>query len=125
MKSLRSFFCFIGIASALMAAPQVIVLEGELTNTTADVSAPAQLVLTIEGAIVKAQLVTAAPLTGTGELAGVLENGWCHLQGTLEQGVTLRLRGGLNERDFRGTYLAAVPGDLVQYGRFHFTRKQP
>lgn len=124
MKSLRLFFLLLSITTAALAAPQIITLEGELTNTTAGVTAPARLVLSVEGEAVTAKLVTDAPLTGTGELSGVIESGWCQLRGTLEQGVTLRLRGGLNERDFRGTYLAATQGELLQYGRFQFVRKE-
>lgn len=124
MNRLRLFLLFVCSVGAVIAAPRVITLKGELTNTTGDVSAAAQLVLTVEGENVVAKLVTAAPLTGTGELHGVLEDGWCHLRGVLEQGITMRLRGGLNERDFRGTYLAAVPGELLQYGRFRLVRKE-
>lgn len=125
MKTLRAMLWLLCLAGPLAAAPQTIVLVGELTNTSADVSAAARLTLEVTDGKVKAQLVTEAPLTGTGELSGVLEGGWCHLQGALAQNVTLRLRGGLNERDFRGTYSAATAGALVQYGRFQFTRKQP
>lgn len=122
MKSLRLLFGLLGTTIALAAAPQTIVLVGELTNTTADVSAPARLTLEVTDGKVRARLVTQAPLTGTGELTGVLEGGWCELRGALGEGVTLRLRGGLNERDFRGTYVAAVEGSLVQYGRFQLAR---
>jgi hypothetical protein len=36
----------------------------------------------------------------------------------LEEGVTLQLRGVQNAKDFRGTYIAAVPDSLLQYGKF-------
>lgn len=105
------------------AAPQTIRLSGELTNTTGDVSAPVELVLTIDGEKVIAQLRTSPPLTGSGTLTGELRGGWCQLAGKLNEGFAIQLRGVINAQDFRGTYIAAVPGSLLQYGKFQLARE--
>jgi hypothetical protein len=107
------------LAGALGAAePRTLVLYGAATNTTAEATANVQLVLAIDGEKVTAQMKTEAPLVGTGKLEGRMLGSWLELSGTLEEGFQIQFRGVLNERDFRGTYLAAVPGEPVQYGKF-------
>lgn len=76
------------------------------------------LTLVISGEKVTAQLKTDAPLSGTGELTGRCVGGWCELTGKLPDNLTLKLRGVMNDRDFRGLYLAALPGQPIQYGTF-------
>lgn len=125
MKPLALFLCLslAAFAAGAAAAPQTIRLSGELTNTTGDVSAPAELVLTIDGEKVTAQLRTSPPLTGSGTLTGELHGGWCQLAGKLDEGFAFQLRGVLNAQDLRGTYIAAVPGSLLQYGKFQLARE--
>jgi adhesin HecA-like repeat protein len=120
--NLRLFFLLLSLAAHATAA-ETITLTGELTNTTGGVSAAATLVLTVDGETVTAQLKTSAPLSGTGKMAGQMRGGWCELHGRLEDGLTLKLRGVLNDRDFRGTYIAAVPSSLLQYGKFQLARE--
>lgn len=118
MKRLSWFFLSLFAIFAATAQPRTVTLVGSLTNTTVDVSADATLVLTIDGENLTAQLKTEQPLSGTGTLEGRILGGWCDLHGQLEEGVTLQLRGVLNAKDFRGTYIAAVPDSLLQYGKF-------
>ena len=118
----RLLFLLICLAARAVAA-ETLTLAGELTNTTGDVSAAATLVLTVDGETVTAQLKTSAPLSGTGKLEGRMRGGWCELRGRLDKGLTLQLRGVLNGQDFRGTYIAAVPDSLLQYGKFQLARK--
>ena len=96
-------------------------LYGDITNTTVDASSKARLTLSIEGENVVATLKTEPPLSGSGRLEGKFRNGWCELSGKTEQGFQLQFRGVLNAQDFRGTYLAAVPGEPIQYGKFQLT----
>lgn len=126
--------CFVRIFSVVLFSlravlvfaagePAALILEGTVTNTTiGDTSAPARIELRIDGEKVSGRLVTEKPLTGTGDLTGRLIGGWLELSGTLDGGLTIQFRGALSPRDYRGTYLAAVPGELVQYGRFDLKR---
>lgn len=79
------------------------------------------LTLVITGEKVVAQLKTDAPLSGTGELTGRCVGGWCELIGKLPDNLTLKFRGVMNAHDFRGLYLAAIPGQPIQYGTFQLT----
>ncbi len=119
-------FLLAGLAGALRAAePEVRVFYGLATNTTAEASANVLLVLAIDGEKVVGQMQTEAPLAGSGRLEGRLIGGWCELKGQLEEGFTIEFRGACNARDFRGTYTAAVPGELLQYGKFQLSLQSP
>lgn len=124
MKPLLPLVCLWLTASAALAAPRVVTLAGTLTNTTEEVSATATLVLTINGEKITAQLKTEKPLNGTGALEGRLLGSWCELSGKLAEGVVMQLRGVINERDLRGTYIAVTPGSLLQYGKFELARTE-
>lgn len=100
---------------------RTVELTGTLTNTTVEAEAPARLVLAVRGETVTATLTTEPPLVGSGKLEGRIRGGWCELAGRLEQGFQIQLRGVMNSRDLRGTYLAAVDGSPLQYGKFHLT----
>jgi hypothetical protein len=104
---------------------RTVVLEGTVTNTTADVAAKARLVLTITGEKVSAMLTTEQPLMGRGRIEGTMQGGWCELAGKLEEGFQIQFRGVLNAVDYRGTYLAAVPQTPVQYGSFQLKITPP
>ena len=106
---------------AATAAPRTLELSGPATNTTAEVTAVLHLTLVIAGEQLTAQLRTDAPLTGSGQLTGRAAGGWCALEGKVAEGFAVKFRGVLNARDFRGTYLAAVPGAPLQYGKFLLT----
>ncbi len=113
------------LAGVLRAAePRTLVLYGPATNTTAEVTANVQLVLAIDGEKVTAEMKTEAPLVGTGKLQGRMLGSWCELSGKLTEGFQIQFHGVLNARDFRGTYLAAVPGEPVQYGKFQLAVKK-
>lgn len=113
----------LGSAGWMSAAEKTtLVLAGTVTNTTGGASAVARLELVMEGETVTATLSTEAPLTGSGALTGRLVGGWLELYGKLNEGFQIKFRGALSGRDYRGTYLAAVPGQLVQYGRFQLAR---
>lgn len=103
------------------STPRTIFVEGSITNTTAEIASVARLELVIEGETAKATLRTEPPLSGSGQLVGRMRGGWCELSGKLSEGFVLHLRGAINERDFRGTYTAEIPGSPIQYGKFHFT----
>ena len=118
---MKFFLCLFAAAATATAAPRTLVLTGTLTNTTVEISAPARLELTLDGETVSARLVTSPPLTGTGSLTGRCVEGWCDLSGSLDGGFTVKFRGVLNARDFRGTYVATPPSGAVQYGRFELT----
>ncbi len=116
-------FAVSGALASAASAPKksgarTLTLAGLLTNTTADASGNARLTLAIEGNNVTATLKTEPPLIGSGKLEGTFRNGWLELSGKLDEGFTLQFRGALNARDYRGTYIAAVPGTPVQYGKF-------
>lgn len=111
-------------AAALAAAPRTLVLYGPVTNTTGDdVTANVRLVLTIEGENVSGEMKTEAPLVGTGKVQGRMIGAWCELRGKMEEGFDIAFRGAVNDTDFRGTYIAAVPGEPVQYGKFQLMRE--
>jgi hypothetical protein len=120
MKRLLLFLCF-GCAPlfAATAPPRTLTLAGPATNTTVAVTAVMHLTLVLDGEKAAAELKTDAPLTGSGPLKGRFIGGWCELEGRLAEGFTIKIRGVLNARDFRGTYLAAVPGTPLQYGKFN------
>ncbi len=118
---MKFFLGYLAAAAIAAAAPRTLLLTGTLANTTAEASAPARLELTLDGDTVSARLVTSPPLTGTGALSGRYADGWCELSGTLDGGITVKFRGVLNARDFRGTYVATPAQGAVQYGRFDLT----
>ena len=118
-KRLLIFIFLIAATLRAATAPaRTVELAGTATNTTADVSAAMHLTLVITGENVTAQLRTEAPLSGSGKLTGRFVGGWCELEGQLAEGFAFKLHGVLNARDFRGLYLAAVPGVPLQYGKF-------
>lgn len=96
---------------------------GPATNTTAEVTAQMELVITIEGEKATATLRTEQPLVGSGKLEGTYRGGWCELTGKLNEGFSLRLCGVFDGKDFRGTYYAVVPGQPLQYGRVRLALK--
>lgn len=108
-------------ASPPAPVSRTLQFDGPATNTTAEVTATMHLTLVITGEKVTAQLKTDAPLSGTGELTGRCVGGWCELIGKLPDNLTLKFRGVMNDRDFRGLYLAAIPGQPIQYGNFQLT----
>lgn len=119
IKILLSFVLLIGVARA---ENSTISLAGTVTNTTANLTARAQLEITQDGEKVTARLVTSPPLTGTGNMTGRMVDGWCELSGNFGEGFGLRFTGVINARDFRGTYVVTPKQGLTQYGRFDFTQ---
>lgn len=119
--------CALVCATSLLAASATrsLGLAGTLTNTTADADGKARLSLVITGEKATATLKCEPPLTGSGRLEGSFRHGWLELSGKLDEGYTLQLRGVLNARDYRGTYVAAVPGSPVQYGKFQLAIETP
>lgn len=117
-KILLSFVLFVSVARA---ETRTISLEGTVTNTTANLTAPAQLEMTQDGENTTARLVTSPPLTGTGTMAGRIVDGWCELSGDFGEGFGFRLTGVINAHGFRGTYVVIPKQGLTQYGRFDFT----
>jgi hypothetical protein len=115
---LLSFALFVSVARA---ETRTISLEGTVTNTTANLTAPAQLELTQDGEKISARLVTSPPLTGTGNMTGRIVDGWCELSGDFGEGFALRFTGVINPHAFRGTYVVIPKQGLTQYGRFDFT----
>lgn len=110
--------CAAGLAAAPAPAARVLSLYGAITNTTGEVEARARIALTIQGEKVTGTLGTEAPLSGSGALEGRFRNGWLELSGKLSEGSTIQFRGALNSVDYRGTYLVATAGTMVQYGKF-------
>lgn len=100
-------------------------LRGTVTNTTMEVSATARMDLVVDGEKVTGRLVTEKPLLGTGAVTGRFVGGWLELSGKTAEGFTLLFHGTLSPRDYRGTYLAVLPGQLAQYGRFTLLREAP
>lgn len=123
MKTLLRLFLLVmfsfAAATARGAAPKALALKGSVTNTTGEISAPAELAITRDGEKLVAQLVTKPPLSGTGKMEGVNRDGWCELSGKLGD-FEIRFRGVLSARTFRGTYTAKPDHGQVQYGRFDF-----
>ncbi|MBP6508330.1 MAG: hypothetical protein KA257_12265 [Opitutaceae bacterium] len=120
MKHSGLLVIFLLTAALATAAPRTLMLAGPITNTTGDVTAQARLVLTIDGEKLTAEIHTEAPLSGSGKMTGRLRDAWCELEGRLSEDVRIVLRGVLNEKDLRGTYIAAVPDSFIQYGKFQF-----
>lgn len=104
------------------ARTQTLVLTGPVTNTTMERTATVRLTLAIEGGKVTGTMKTEPPLAGTGRLEGVFRGGWCELKGRLDEGFEIRLCGVFDGRDFRGTYIVAVPGEPLRYGRFQLAQ---
>lgn len=119
--SRRFLLALLLAAASAFAAPRTLTFTGTLTNTTADLAAPATLVLTIDAGKLTATLHTEPPLTGAGALTGRIVGGWCELSGELAEHLRIQFRGAFNDRDFRGTYTATLPNALVQYGTFQFS----
>lgn len=105
-------------ASPVESVRRTIVLFGEVRNTTAEASAKMRLELTIQGEKVTGVLTTQGALSGSGRVEGKLRGGWCELAGELVEGYRIQMRGGLNARDYRGTYFVGMAGSPVQYGKF-------
>lgn len=110
---------FATVAAMAADAPKTK-LKGTLTNTTGEVTAPAELEFTEEKGKLVARLKTLPPLTGTGALSGANRDGWCELSGPLDGGFTVKFTGVLNAQSFRGTYTARPEHGQLQYGRFEF-----
>ena len=121
---MRSLFITMALALATIravaaeASPRSIVAEGTITNTTIGVSAGVRLEMLITGEAVSASIKTELPLAGSGVLHGRWLGGWCTLEGKLQEGFLVRMRGVANTSDFRGTYVVEVPGSTEQFGRF-------
>ena len=114
-------FSFVLLVSVAHAETRTISLAGTVTNTTATLTAPAQLEMTQDGEKITARLVTSPPLTGTGNMTGRIVDGWCELSGDFGEGFGLRFTGVINAHAFRGTYVVIPKQGLTQYGRFDFT----
>ncbi len=138
----RPFLCallllgFLAPLATIIAAPtRTLTLRGPITNLTAEATATVTLVLTIEdeapgsaaapGRTVSGTMKTEPPLTGSGKISGRFLGGWCELRGQLDEGFQIEFRGAFDERDYRGTYLVAIPGQPLQYGKFQLTRDPP
>jgi hypothetical protein len=114
-------------ATALAAVEtRTLVLHGPVTNTTGDdVTANVLVVLTIEGEKVTGEITTEPPLAGTGKVEGRMLGAWCEFGGEMLEGFRIAFRGAVNAKDFRGTYVATVPGEPVQYGSFQLKVQAP
>ncbi len=107
------------IAPFCAAEPRTLVLHGPVTNTTEDgATANVSMTLTVDGEKVTGEMRTEPPLVGTGKLEGRMVGAWCEVGGEMAEGYRIQFRGVVNGKDFRGTYVAAVPGEPVQYGKF-------
>ena len=121
---MRFVFIIIALGLATIRAiaaevkPRSFVVEGTITNTTIGVSAGVRLEMLITGEAVSASIKTELPLAGSGVLHGRWLSGWCTLEGKLQEGFLLRMRGVADASDFRGTYVVEVPGSTAQFGRF-------
>ena len=113
------------ILAATAAERQTASMSGEVTNTTADIKAPAQIEIFREGGKITATLKTSPPLTGTGQLTGRCLDGWCDLSGKLDGGLVIKFRGVLNAHTFRGTYVVTPDHGPTQYGHFDFADVLP
>jgi hypothetical protein len=122
---MKTLILFLVLLMPALADSRTLHLTGTLTNTTVEVVASAQLEITQDGEKLSAQLVTAAPLSGTGTLTGRCLDGWCELSGTLDGGFIAKFRGVLSAREFRGTYVVTVSPGQTQYGRFSFALAAP
>ena len=126
MNTRRIFWFFLGATLASVAlraaAPASLSLRGTVTNTTMELSALARMDLLIDGETITGRLVTEKPLLGTGAVTGRFVGGWLELSAKTDEGFLLQFRGTLSPRDYRGTYLAVLPGQLAQYGRFTLLR---
>lgn len=108
------------------AETRTLVLHGTVTNTTEDdATAKVLMVLSVDGEKVVGEMKTEAPLMGTGKLEGRMVGAWCELSGEMQEGFRIQFRGAVNAKDFRGTYVAVVPGEPVQYGNFQLKVQAP
>ncbi|MEO6995276.1 MAG: hypothetical protein ABI273_16840 [Lacunisphaera sp.] len=121
MKKIFLSFAVLALLATLAAAqPRTISLAGTVTNTTANLTAPARLDLTQEGKTIHASIVTSPPLSGTGTMTGRCLDGWCELSGDVVEGFSFKFRGVLTADGFRGTYVVTPKQGQTQYGRFEF-----
>lgn len=109
------------ILTAGAAELPTVAMSGEVTNTTGDIKAAAEIKITHDGEKISADLTTAPPLTGTGRLTGRCLDGWCDLSGNLDGGLAIKFRGVINAHSFRGTYTVTPAQGQIQYGHFDFT----
>ncbi|HEY4247940.1 MAG TPA: hypothetical protein VGM64_13890 [Lacunisphaera sp.] len=116
----KIFLSFVLLVTLAAAQPRTISLAGTVTNTTGNVTAPAQLEITQDGETIRASIVTLPPLTGTGAMTGRCLDGWCELSGDVAEGFSFKFRGVLNADSFRGTYMVTPKQGQTQYGRFNF-----
>ena len=104
------------------AAPTPLVLAGQITNTTHDVTASARFELTFTGDTIGGFLAVEKPLLeGRWPVEGTRRGAWIEI--VCRQTPTTRIvfRGVLSAPELRGTYLDGGGGELVQYGRFQAT----
>lgn len=109
-------------APASPAAPTSLVLAGQITNTTHDVTAPGRFELTFTGDTIGGFLAVEKPLLeGRWPVEGTRRGAWIEI--VCRQTPTTRIvfRGVLSATELRGTYLYGGGGELVQYGRFQAT----
>lgn len=108
--------------AAAPAAPTPLVLAGQITNTTHDVTAPARFELTFTGDTIGGFLAVEKPLLeGRWPIEGTRRGAWLEI--VCRQTPTSRVvfRGVLSATELRGTYIFGGGGELVQYGRFQAT----
>ncbi len=126
MKTGAAILLMVWAAALAAAETRTLVMHGPVTNTTGDdVTANVLVVLTVEGEKVTGEMKTEPPLAGTGKVEGRMLGAWCEFSGEMQEGFRIAFRGAVNAKDFRGTYVAAVPGEPVQYGNFQLKVQAP
>lgn len=125
-----ALFLFLALTAARLpaaapVAPAPLVLAGQITNTTHDVTAPARFELTFTEDTIGGFLTVEKPLlAGRWPVEGTRRGAWLEI--ICRQTPTTRVvfRGVLSATELRGTYIFGGGGELVQYGRFQ-TATQP
>lgn len=107
----------------LAAAPaETLTLRGTVTNTTHDMTAPAQLELTFTGDKISGFLTVEQPLhAGRWPVAGMRRGAWCEIGCVQAEKTRVTFRGVLGAERYRGTYSFIGDTVVTQYGQFDLT----
>lgn len=109
----------LGVPGWLFAAPETLALRGTVTNTTHEITAPAQLELEFTGDTVTGFLSVDKPLhAGRWPVTGSRRGAWCELVCVQVEKTQIVFRGVIGEGRYRGTYSFRGDDVVTQYGQF-------
>lgn len=99
-------------------ASEALVLTGEVTNTTHNVSAPVRFELTFaDGKITGFMTVEPPLMAGRWPVEGERRGAWCEIVCRQTEDTKTVFQGVLSETSFRASFVVGGGGNMVEYGR--------